>query len=172
MLSRVAEVALGVSLARGLERIASGFLEIASSAIDATAQIQMMEVGLSSLISREMVQLSDGIRTVADVLPEAELRAKGVMDELARIAILSPYQLEAVNYTYRMAMAFGYTSKESNSIGYSPASLSWFRPAFGSKVRVEPNGVQHQRSPRLQQADRRGEDHLGGLHHRLRQVRR
>lgn len=112
-LERVGEVALGVTAAHALERIADGFFAMGEQAIGAVAKFQMIELTLASLVSREMVQLSDGTQTIADVLPVAEKRAKGLMDELSRMAILSPYQTDAIMYTYRMAMAFGYGSDEA-----------------------------------------------------------
>lgn len=121
-LERISEVALGVTAARSLERLAEGFLSIAGSAVDATAQIQFMQIGLQGLVSRELVQLSDGIKTVADVFPEAKTQAAELMEQLSQIAIYSPYAVEAVNYTFKMAMAFGYTSDEA--ISFTKAILN------------------------------------------------
>ncbi len=54
-----------------------------------------------------------GTMALGDAMPQAEVKAKKLMDELARIAILSPYQLEMINSTFKQAMAFGYTSGEA-----------------------------------------------------------
>lgn len=51
--------------------------------------------------------------TISDAMPQAQERAKALMDELARISILSPYQVENVQNTFKMAMAFGYTADEA-----------------------------------------------------------
>jgi len=60
--------------------------------------------------------------SISEAYPEAQARAKGLMDELAKLAIVSPYQLEMVNSTFKTAMAFGYTSKEAMS--YTKALLN------------------------------------------------
>lgn len=53
------------------------------------------------------------LREISDVLPEAEAKSKKLMDQLSRIAILSPYTVENTQQTFKMAMAFGYTSAEA-----------------------------------------------------------
>lgn len=123
-LERIGEVALGVTAARSLERLAEGFLSIAGSAVDATAQIQFMQIGLQGLVSRELVQLSDGVKSVSDVFPEAKNRAADLMEQLSQIAIYSPYATEAVNYTFKMAMAFGYSSNEAMSFTKAILNMS------------------------------------------------
>lgn len=121
-LERIGEVALGVVAARALERIAEGLFYVAGEAINAAAKFEMMQLALAGLAAREMVQLSDATLTVSQVFGEAEVTAKGLMDELSRIAILSPYQVDAVHYTYKMAMAFGYTTKEA--MDFTEATLN------------------------------------------------
>ncbi|MCB0040697.1 MAG: tape measure protein, partial [Caldilinea sp.] len=51
--------------------------------------------------------------SISDAMPQAQERAKKLMDELARISILSPYEVEAVQQTFKLAMAFGYTADEA-----------------------------------------------------------
>jgi len=53
--------------------------------------------------------------TISEAYPIAQARAKELMNELARLAIVSPYQVEMVNSTFKLAMTFGYTSKEAMS---------------------------------------------------------
>jgi tape measure domain-containing protein len=50
-----------------------------------------------------------------DALTAAAPLAKATMNELERIAVLSPYQMESVQNSYKLAMAFGFTSKEATS---------------------------------------------------------
>jgi tape measure domain-containing protein len=51
--------------------------------------------------------------TISEAYPIAQARAKELMNELARLAIVSPYQVEMVNSTFKLAMTFGYSSKEA-----------------------------------------------------------
>jgi tape measure domain-containing protein len=48
-----------------------------------------------------------------EAMPLAQEKAKALMDELSRIAILSPYELATVQNTFKMAMTFGYSSEEA-----------------------------------------------------------
>lgn len=52
--------------------------------------------------------------SISEALPIAQEKAKALMDELARIAILSPYQVESVQATFKQAMAFGFGSEEAS----------------------------------------------------------
>lgn len=61
-------------------------------------------------------------KSIAEALPEAQKRAAELMEELAKIAILSPYQLEVVQNTFRLAMAFGFSSREA--IDFTKAILN------------------------------------------------
>jgi tape measure domain-containing protein len=72
-----------------------------------------MQVSLESLAGRELVRASDGMKTLADVEQEAGEMAKQMIDEISRISILSPYTVEAVQNTFRLNTAFGYTFKEA-----------------------------------------------------------
>lgn len=65
--------------------------------------------GFTTVIDRTRINTM----SLKDALPLAEDKAKGLMDQLARIAILSPYQVENVQQTFKMAMAFGYSSDEA-----------------------------------------------------------
>ena len=118
-LGRIFETAAGFVAANIFGKLASSMRDFAYNAIDAVAQIERLEVGMTGLLAREIAatqnagKLSDQWVTISDVFPEAEKQAKSMMDELARIAILSPYQLEMVANTYRTAMAFGLSSKQA-----------------------------------------------------------
>lgn len=58
-------------------------------------------------------QYVTGQMSIAEALPKATGEAKAMMDQLAQLAILSPYQVDTVTNVNRMAMAFGYSYKES-----------------------------------------------------------
>jgi len=70
----------------------------------------------------KFVETTQGARDISEVMPEAQKRAAELMDELARIAILSPYQVETIQNTFRTAMAFGYTTDQAKS--YTEALLN------------------------------------------------
>lgn len=109
----IGRVALGV-LARDLVRGAGRALGIfAGGVITATGQIQIMRLSIESLVAKELVDLNDGFLTIAAALPVATEKAGDLMDQLADLAILSPFTLEAVQNTFRLGMAFGFTADQS-----------------------------------------------------------
>lgn len=129
-LGNMAQIAGGIISAQALMGVARGIMSIGMNAINATAQIQSMEMGMASLAAREIAAAANAqlyadaaakgldratvsTMKISDALPQAEGKAKELMDELANIAIVSPYQLQTVQGSYQMAAAFGYSSTEA-----------------------------------------------------------
>lgn len=125
-LGNMGTIAGGILGAGLFMKIADGIGGIIRNSIMATAGLESMQVSMEGLLAREIatanntVLMSDNIddatqsiMTISDALPQAGSAAKAMMDELAKIAILSPYQLSAVQSTFQMALAFGYTSGEA-----------------------------------------------------------
>ena len=95
--------------------LARGIGQIASEAIRAVEFFQNMQILLSSLVAREMVQMSEGTKTVGEVMGWAELKAEKLMAQIAQLSIKSPFRVEQVQEVFRMAMAFGFTTTEAVS---------------------------------------------------------
>lgn len=129
-LGNMAQIAGGIISAQAMLGVARGIMGIGASAIAATAQIQSMEMGMASLAAREIAaaanaqlyadaaangldRASVSTMKISDALPQAEGKARQLMEELANIAIVSPYQLQTVQGSYQMAAAFGYSSDEA-----------------------------------------------------------
>lgn len=108
-LGSIAGGILGAGLFIGLANQVKAF---ATEAISATANVQKMQMSLQTLQARELIKSGD-FTDMNKALEAAAPLAKKTMDELMRIAIVSPYQVQNVQDTYRMAMAFGYTSTEA-----------------------------------------------------------
>lgn len=94
------------------ERIASGIAGIVSQSIEAVAYMQQMDVALTQLSARELVQ-SGAAASIADAWERASAMGDKLLIRLQDMAILSPYTVESVTQTYRMAVAFGYTTDEA-----------------------------------------------------------
>ena len=121
-LSDMLAVAGGNLIAGALKGIAEAIINLGKSAIESYANLQALQVGLEGLMAREisMQGLSDGMYEIAagtmaisDALPIAQDKAKQMLDELTKIALVSPYEMETVASTYKMAMAFGFTSSQA-----------------------------------------------------------
>lgn len=122
-LSSMGKIAGGIIGAQIFTKIANGILNLGKKAISSTANLQAMQVGLEGLLARE-IALAGGFDTISAALPEAQKHAKGLMDELARIAIVSPYQIETINNTFKTAMAFGWASDEAKSFTKSVLNVA------------------------------------------------
>ncbi len=107
-----AAIAIGNMASVAIMAVSAAIASIPQRAIAATAMMQGMETGLIGLMAREAA-LTSTTGELADVMPQAAERAKGMVEELAKLAIVSPYQVQNVTNTYRQAMAFGYASDEA-----------------------------------------------------------
>jgi tape measure domain-containing protein len=115
-LRSIMNTALGVTVARVIEDIAESIGKLAIQSINAVAYVQVLQLTLEALATRELVQMSNGVKSVGDVAADAEEMAAGLMHELGRMAILSPYTLEATTNTYRMMVAFGSTTAQAKKL--------------------------------------------------------
>jgi len=134
-LSNMGQIAGGILGANLFMRIAGSLQGIVTKSVMATGAMQQMQVGMEGLIAREIMQadaarvaadetglLNRQYENIGDALPAAETAAAGLMDELARIAIFSPYQVETIQNTFRTAMAFGYSTDQAKD--YTTALLN------------------------------------------------
>ena len=85
------------------------------------ADLSYLEDASDGVVTK-WVETTEGARELKDVMPEAQKRAAALMDELARIAIFSPYQVETIQNTFRTAMAFGYSTDQAKD--YTQALLN------------------------------------------------
>lgn len=76
------------------------------------AQLNFLRDASDGVIS-VMQGVTTGTMSIGEAMGQAQGKAKELMAELANISILSPYQVEAVQNTFRMAMAFGFTSEQA-----------------------------------------------------------
>jgi len=111
-LQRMRDIAGGIIGAKVIEKIASSIFSLGRRAIESTANIQAMTLGLESLLAKELA-LAGGFDSISAALPQAQQLAAGLMDELERMAIISPYQFETVTNTFRLGMAFGWSSTQA-----------------------------------------------------------
>lgn len=113
-LNGIGTIAGGILTAGVIQNLAGGIMDFGMKAIGATAQMQAFQVGLSSLVAREL-RSSDSTLSLTDALNQAAPAVSVLSDKLKKIAILSPYELGQVQDTFRLGMAFGYTTTEAMS---------------------------------------------------------
>jgi len=112
-LRSIMSTALGVTTARIFEDIGEAIMKMGIQALNAVSYVQVLEITLGSLATRELVMMSDGTLTVADAFDQGTAKARELVHELGRVAILSPYTLDATANTYRMMVAFGSTTDQA-----------------------------------------------------------
>lgn len=94
------------------ERIASGIAQMAGATFEAVAFMQQLDLALTQLAARELVQT--GVATsINDAWARATVIGDRLVTTLQDMAILSPYTVESVTQTYKMAMAFGFTTEQA-----------------------------------------------------------
>lgn len=120
-LRSIGTIAGGILTGQLFMNIGRGIGNMAREAIGATGEIQKMNMMLTTLQARELIKSGD-FTDMNEALKASAPLAAATMKELERIAVLSPYQLENVNSTYRLAMAFGYTSAEATK--FTQATLN------------------------------------------------
>jgi tape measure domain-containing protein len=109
-------IAGGVLLAGVIRDMAGQIAQLGTAALNAAGEFQLLQVGFEGLLARELYQMNEGFENIADAMPRAQVGARELMDELAKIAVYSPYTLEAVASTFRLQMAFGATSSEARNL--------------------------------------------------------
>jgi hypothetical protein len=115
------QIAGSIIASRIIYDLARGIKDVAFAAVDAVAEIQKMTIAIESLMARDVMLgwWNEGIDLTGkytDALRQVKQPAKEMMDELARLAILSPYSYEYVTTTFRQAMAFGFAADEAKAI--------------------------------------------------------
>jgi tape measure domain-containing protein len=60
-------------------------------------------------------QITTGTMSVADAMPQAEAKAKELLKQIRTLAIQSPYELDQVQQTLKLGMAFGLSSDQAMS---------------------------------------------------------
>ena len=118
---QMSATASGVLAARLFQQITAQIKNIGAQAIQSTGQLQAMQVGLEGLLARE-IAAAKGYSSIGMAMDEARVQAAELMEELEEIALISPYQVETIQSTYKTAMAFGYTAREA--IDYTSALLN------------------------------------------------
>lgn len=121
VLGKMGTIAGGILTADIFRGLGNGLANFGSQAFSATAQMQSFEMGLQTLVARELATAS-ATTSLNEAFSKAGPLAKSIADNLKDIAIESPYLLSTVQDTFRMAMAFGFGADEAEK--FSKAVLN------------------------------------------------
>lgn len=101
----VAEVALGVLLARAIEFVISNLKELISATIQAGAEFQIMSLRLNRLNFNDIVESGADYVNAMDA---AKLATKEQLNWIQKLAIQTPYDAADISNVYTMARAYGF----------------------------------------------------------------
>lgn len=109
----VAEVALGVLLARAIEFVISKLKDLISSTIDAGAEFQTMSLRLNRLNFNSAI--NSGL-SYNDAMKEATRLTQEQLEWIQRLAIQTPYDAQDVANVFTLARSYGFASKEAQGL--------------------------------------------------------
>lgn len=134
-LGRIGEFAIGNLLANSIMRIGDSLRSIGAEALSAMADYERLGLSLESLVAREMLN-AGGARNMADALRQAQPAARDLLDWIQRLAIHSPFRQEDVAQAFRMAMAYGFTTREAKQLTQAMIDFAAGSGASGESMRL------------------------------------
>jgi tape measure domain-containing protein len=114
-LSNMSQIVGGIIGAQLLTQLGQGLASLGKNAFFATAEMQQFDIGLSTLIAREL-RASDSTLSLNNALSQASPIARDLAEQLRELALTSPFELGTVQETFRVAMAFGATTIEAKKL--------------------------------------------------------
>ena len=111
-LGNMGQIVGGILGANIIMQLGTQLIAFGQSSLQATADIQMLKVGLESLVAREL-RSADSTLTMTQALQQASPAAADLLSKIKTLAIQSPYRLGTIQDTFRLAMAFGFASDEA-----------------------------------------------------------
>lgn len=109
----VAEVALGVLLARAIEFVTAQIKEMISATIQAGAEFQIMSLRLNRLNFNDVIKSGGDMATAMDLAKDA---TKEQLSWIQKLAIQTPYDASDVSNVYTMARAYGFADDMARSL--------------------------------------------------------
>lgn len=125
-LSNIGQIAGGILTAKAITGIATGLLGAGSAALTSYADFERLGMSLQSLSARELLN-SGAAANMADAMAKAAPMAKELQEWTQKLAVQSPFDQAGVADAFRTALAYGFTTKESQrltqaTIDYAAAS--------------------------------------------------
>ncbi|GEM_PF-3215080 len=113
--STAASVAIGTLSAQLIGYATKSLVGLGREALDAYASYERLGMSLQSLIAREALA-SGRAKDMASALQMVGPEARQTLQWLERLAVESPFTSKGVSDAYRMAMGYGFTTKEAKRL--------------------------------------------------------
>lgn len=111
-LGGIGKIAGGILTAGVLTAIGRQIVDIGRQALDSYANYERLGMALQSLVAREMVN-SGAAKDLASAMDISSEKAKELQGWITKLAIQSPFQQEDIANSFRLAMAYGFTTDEA-----------------------------------------------------------
>jgi len=115
VLGNIATIAGGILSAQVFSGIASGIGNMASEALNSYANFERLGMALQSLSARELLN-TGAANNMTSAMEMAKGQAAELQGWITKLAILSPFNQEDVAQSFRLAMAYGFTTKEAQRL--------------------------------------------------------
>lgn len=114
-LGGIGTIAGGILTAGVLTAIGREIMDIGRQALDSYASYERLGMALQSLVAREMVNAGSAA-DLASAMDMSSEKAKELQGWITKLAIQSPFQQEDIANSFRLAMAYGFTTDESKRL--------------------------------------------------------
>lgn len=114
-LGNMGQITGGILGAQVITGAINGLKSLTAEALDSYAAYERLGLSLQSMAAKEMVATGQASDLAAAMGPAAE-KAKELQSWVQKLAIESPFTQDGVAQAYRMAMAYGFTTKEAQRL--------------------------------------------------------
>lgn len=114
-LGGLGNIAGGILSAAIIQNIFSGISNLGKAALTAYADYERLGMSLQSLAAREMVNAGMA-SSLGEAMGAAGLEAQKLQGWIQELAIKSPFQQKDIADSFRMAMAYGFTTNEAQRL--------------------------------------------------------
>lgn len=134
-LGGLGKIAGGVLAGNLLTQVANGIASLGREALDSYAGFERLGMSLQSLSAREL--LSTGVaKSMDEAMNMAAGSAASLQKWVQKVAIESPFNQDDVAQAYRLSMAYGFTTKESQRLTQAMIDFSAGSGASGASMQM------------------------------------
>lgn len=113
----------GILGAQLLTRLAQGIMETGRQALESYASYERLGMALTSLTARELLN-SGATNSMAEAMKMAAPLAAELQGWITKLAIQSPFKQEDIANSFRMALAYGFTTDEAKRLTQAMVDFS------------------------------------------------
>lgn len=115
ILGNIASVAGGILGANLLQNVASGIMNMGKEALDSYAKYERLGSSLQSLVARELLN-TGAANDMTAAMGAAGGKSQELLDWITKLAIQSPFNQDDISSSFRLAMAYGFTTDEAKKL--------------------------------------------------------